>query len=110
MMVLARSSRSIHARSSADPGVVAWWDVAFTAVYTSYFIVPFALAGWLWARERPAFVRFTKRLVTLALAGLATYIVFPAAPPWMASGCQATKACCDPRPAASKNCASIPSS
>ena len=67
-----------------DPGVVHWWDVLFTFVYTSYFIVPFALAGWLWARDRRAFHRFTRRLVTLALAGLATYILFPAAPPWMA--------------------------
>jgi membrane-associated phospholipid phosphatase len=68
-----------------DPDVVNWWDVAFTLTYTSYFIVPFALAGYLWARDRLAFLRFTKRLVTLALAGLATYIAFPAAPPWMAS-------------------------
>jgi hypothetical protein len=64
---------------------VRWWDVAFTLVYTSYFIVPFAVAGVLWARERAAFLRFTKRLVTLALAGLATYMTYPAAPPWMAS-------------------------
>jgi hypothetical protein len=68
-----------------EPGVVNWWDVAFTLVYTSYFIVPFALAGVLWARDRDAFVQFTRRLVTLALAGLATYIAFPAAPPWMAA-------------------------
>ncbi len=68
-----------------EPGVVSLWDVAFTLVYTSYFIVPFALAGVLWARDRLAFLRFTKRLVSLALAGLATYIAFPAAPPWMAA-------------------------
>ncbi len=67
-----------------DPGVVNWWDVAFTLVYTSYFIVPFAVAGVLWIRDRLAFLRFTRRLVSLALAGLATYILFPAAPPWMA--------------------------
>jgi len=67
-----------------DPGVVHWWDVLFTFVYTSYFIVPFALAGYFWARDRRAFHRFTRRLVTLALAGLTTYILFPAAPPWMA--------------------------
>lgn len=67
-----------------EAGVVNWWDVAFTVVYTSYFIVPFALAGVLWARDRSAFLRFTRRLVLLALAGLATYILFPAAPPWMA--------------------------
>ena len=67
-----------------EPGVVSWWDVAFSIVYTSYFVVPFAVAGVLWARDRIVFLRFTRRLVTLALAGLATYIAFPAAPPWMA--------------------------
>jgi PAP2 superfamily len=67
-----------------EPGVIHWWDVAFTVVYTSYFLVPFVLAGWLWARDRLGFQRFTRRLVTLSLAGLATYIAFPAAPPWMA--------------------------
>jgi hypothetical protein len=68
-----------------DPGVVHWYDVGFTLVYTSYFIVPFATAGVLWAKDRLEFLRFTKRLVSLALAGLATYIAFPAAPPWMAA-------------------------
>lgn len=68
-----------------DPAAVSWLDVAFTLVYTSYFIVPFALAGYLWARDHAAFKRFIKRLVTLALAGLATYIAFPAAPPWLAA-------------------------
>ncbi|MGN6664158.1 MAG: phosphatase PAP2 family protein [Solirubrobacterales bacterium] len=67
-----------------DPQAVHWWDVLFTLVYTSYFIVPFVLAGVLWARDRLAFERFSRRLVTLALAGLATYVVFPAAPPWLA--------------------------
>ena len=61
------------------------WDVLFTVVYTSYFIVPFAVAGVFWARHRASFVQYTRRLVSLALAGLATYIVFPAAPPWMAA-------------------------
>jgi hypothetical protein len=67
-----------------DPQVINGWDVGFTLVYTSYFVVPFALAGVLWVRDHPAFVRFTRRLVTLSIAGVATYILFPAAPPWMA--------------------------
>ncbi|HVS99452.1 MAG TPA: phosphatase PAP2 family protein [Solirubrobacterales bacterium] len=67
------------------PGTLSGWNVAFTLVYTSYFITPFALAGWLWARDRPAYLRFVKRLVSLALAGVATYILFPAAPPWLAA-------------------------
>lgn len=68
-----------------DPRAVHWWDVLFTLVYTSYFIVPFVLAGVLWARDRLGFKRFSRRLVSLALAGLATYVAFPAAPPWLAS-------------------------
>jgi PAP2 superfamily protein len=68
-----------------DPGVVHWWDVGFTLVYTSYFVVPFVVAGVLWARDRLDFLRYTRRLVSLALASLATYVLFPAAPPWMAS-------------------------
>jgi membrane-associated phospholipid phosphatase len=68
-----------------EPGVIHWWDVGFTLVYTSYFIVPFAVAGILWVRDRLAFLRFTRRLVSLALAAVATYIAFPAAPPWMAA-------------------------
>jgi membrane-associated phospholipid phosphatase len=67
-----------------DPAVINGWDVAFTLIYTSYFIVPFAVAGVLWIRDHAAFVRFTRRLVTLAIAGVTTYILFPAAPPWMA--------------------------
>jgi hypothetical protein len=68
-----------------EPGVLNWWDVALSVVYFSYFLVPFALAGYLWIRERPEFLRFMRRLVTLAIAGLITYILFPAAPPWMAA-------------------------
>jgi membrane-associated phospholipid phosphatase len=68
-----------------NPRVVNWLDVAFTLIYTSYFIVPFTVAGFLWARDRLEFLRFSRRLVTVSAAGLATYIAFPAAPPWMAA-------------------------
>jgi len=68
-----------------DPVAIHWWDVGFTLVYTSYFIVPFAVAGVLWARDRLAFLALRRRIVSLALVGLATYIAFPAAPPWMAA-------------------------
>ena len=36
-------------------------------------------------RNRDRFVAFVKRLMTLATAGLLTYIVFPATPPWLAA-------------------------
>jgi membrane-associated phospholipid phosphatase len=68
-----------------DPNVVSGWNVFFTLTYTSYFLTPFVLAGWLWAHDRREYLRFAKRLVSLALAGVATYILFPAEPPWMAA-------------------------
>src|SRR4051812_47495100 len=68
-----------------DPLTIKWWNVAFTLVYTSYFIVPFAVAGVLWVRDRFAFLALRRRIVCLALAGLATYMAFPAAPPWLAA-------------------------
>ena len=68
-----------------DPSAVHWWDVCFSFLYTSHFIVPFALAGVLWARSRVAFRQFRDRFLTLSAVGLATYVLFPAAPPWMAS-------------------------
>ena len=68
-----------------DPRVFNWLDVAFTLIYTSYFIVPVTFAGFLWARDRLEFLRFSRRIVTLAAAALATYVAFPAAPPWMAA-------------------------
>jgi membrane-associated phospholipid phosphatase len=68
-----------------NPNVVSGWNVFFTLTYTSYFLTPFLLAGWLWAHERSEYLRFAKRLVTLAIAGVTTYVLFPAAPPWMAS-------------------------
>jgi hypothetical protein len=68
-----------------DPTAVHWWDVCFSFIYTSHFIVPFALAGALWARSRIAFRQFRDRFLTLSGIGLATYVLFPAAPPWMAS-------------------------
>lgn len=68
-----------------DPSHRNWWDTAFTIVYSTHFIAWLAIAGILWTRNREMFLGFTRRLVSLGFAGLATYILFPAAPPWLAS-------------------------
>ncbi len=61
-----------------------WWQVITGATYVSHFVVPFAVAGVLWVRARPAFVGWARRFLTLSYIGLATYILVPAAPPWRA--------------------------
>lgn len=66
-------------------GATRWWEVPVALVYLSHFVAAFALLGVLWARDRPGFRAFRGRFLTLTAAGLATYILLPAAPPWMAS-------------------------
>ncbi len=62
-----------------------WWDIVFTTVYASHFVVALTLAGVLWVRNRDEWVRWLRRYLTLLYAGLASYLVYPMAPPWMAA-------------------------
>lgn len=69
----------------SSAGSATWYDGLLTLVYTSHFVVTPMLTAVLWLRDRAAWLLFTARFVVLSIAGLATYIVFPAAPPWLAA-------------------------
>ena len=68
-----------------DPGQIHWYDVAASFVYFSHFVVSLTLATVLWLRSRPMWASFMRRWFTLTALGLATYFLYPAAPPWWAS-------------------------
>ena len=68
-----------------DPAHVHWWDVAVSAVYLSHFLTAPIIAVVLWLRHRAVSSAFMRRWVTLFAAGLLTYFLYPAAPPWWAS-------------------------
>jgi hypothetical protein len=74
-----------QARLGPYVGPARWWEVPVALVYLSHFVVAFAVLGWLWVRDRPAFRAFRGRFLALTAAGLATYVLLPAAPPWMAA-------------------------
>jgi hypothetical protein len=65
-------------------GDVQWYDIAIVPVYMSHFLVPMALAVALWLTRYDLFRRYVWTLVALTVMTLATYALFPAAPPWMA--------------------------
>ena len=67
------------------PGVVRWWDVAAGVIYMSHFIVPWALAAGFYIASRTLWWRYIRMVLLLSYAGLLTYILLPAAPPWYAS-------------------------
>src|SRR5437763_7515275 len=66
-------------------GHVVWFDVIFWGVYLTHFFATPVLAAVLWKLDRQRFRKFVVLVAALSLAGLATYALYPAAPPWMAA-------------------------
>lgn len=66
-------------------GQLAWYDFLLYGLYMMHFIVPIALAIWLWKKKPQNYAPFIFSLILLSYAGFITYILYPAAPPWMAS-------------------------
>lgn len=53
--------------------------------YTSFFILPIAAGYYLWVKNREFSLLYRNAMVILCFTALITFLVFPAAPPWMAS-------------------------
>jgi hypothetical protein len=61
------------------------YDYVAAVLYLVHFVAPLTFAFVLWMRSREDFARFTSSFLVLSYAALATFVVFPAAPPWLAS-------------------------
>ncbi len=72
-------------RRFLDPGSPHWYDAVATLVYTTHFLATPVVAAVLWLRSRDAWKAFITRVIVLSVAGLLTYVLFPAAPPWYAA-------------------------
>jgi hypothetical protein len=68
-----------------DADQVHWWDLLASWIYFSHFLASFTVAVVLWIRRRQLWAAFMRRWFALTAAGLATYFLYPAAPPWWAS-------------------------
>jgi membrane-associated phospholipid phosphatase len=67
------------------PGQVQWWEVVVSLIYVSHFLTVPTVAVVLWLRDRFQWARYMRRWFTLSVAGLVTYFLYPAAPPWWAA-------------------------
>jgi hypothetical protein len=65
-------------------GAVQWYDFYFYSLYTIHFLMPVILAVILWKKADHYYWPFVWAIIGLSFAAFVTYIVFPAAPPWMA--------------------------
>lgn len=64
---------------------VRWWDVGIAIVYFTHFVVPWLVAAVFYLYSRPRWVSYIRRVLLLSYAGLVTYVLLPAAPPWYAA-------------------------
>jgi hypothetical protein len=62
-----------------------WWKVLAALVYGSHFVVTPLLLCVLWIRNRRLWGRYVRLVLALSAAGLVTYVLYPAAPPWLAA-------------------------
>ncbi|WP_164700820.1 phosphatase PAP2 family protein [Modestobacter sp. KNN46-3] len=61
------------------------WAVFASLVYSSHFVVTPVVLGILWLRDRSRWTAYARLVVGLSAAGLVTYVLYPAAPPWLAA-------------------------
>jgi hypothetical protein len=62
-----------------------WWDYATWFVYLTHFVGTLIVAAILWTWAHEHFARFATMVCVLAFAAFATYVLYPAVPPWMAA-------------------------
>lgn len=62
-----------------------WWDYAAWFLHLSHFFLTFIAAAAIWVFAREHFARYSAMICTLSAVGFTTYVLFPAAPPWMAA-------------------------
>lgn len=66
-------------------GQVMWYDFYFYFLYTIHFVAPVLVALLIWWKRDRLYWPYIAGFVTLSFSGFITYVLFPAAPPWMAS-------------------------
>ncbi len=82
-----------HIKDAQPP----WWEMITSVVYVSYFVVPYAVAGVLWLKDRHAWRRYAVAFVATTFLALVGYTLVPAAPPWAAARCTAEQVVDNPR-------------
>ena len=61
---------------------VRWWEYPRFGLYMTHFFVALVVAGILWRFSYQRFREFRPQIVILSTLGFATYVLYPAAPPW----------------------------
>lgn len=66
-------------------GSVQWYDFVFYLAYMLHFILPIGLAIIVWKTRDKHYWQLIATYLTVSFAGFITFLLFPAAPPWLAA-------------------------
>jgi len=66
-------------------GSPQWWDYLALIVYSMHFALPCIFAFLLWVTKKERFWQFTLALCLMTYSAFAFFLLYPAAPPWLAN-------------------------
>lgn len=66
-------------------GHTSWYDMALYIPYMLFFVVPLGVALLVWKTRSSHYWRVVATYLTVFFMAFLTFLIFPAAPPWMAS-------------------------
>jgi hypothetical protein len=62
--------------------VIQWFEYPMWGIYMTHFFAALVVAGFLWRFRYARFRQFRTQIIILSGLGFATYVLYPAAPPW----------------------------
>lgn len=65
-------------------GTASLIDIVSVIAYSVHFLIPFGFACLVWFKDRELYKRYSTAFLILTYAGLITFLIYPAAPPWLA--------------------------
>lgn len=65
-------------------GRVQWFDIALYLPYMLHFVLPVGMAIVVWKNRRKLYWNYVAAFSVVSFAAFFTFILFPAAPPWLA--------------------------
>jgi membrane-associated phospholipid phosphatase len=66
-------------------GQISPIDIISVLAYCMHFLIPFGFACLVWFKDRGLYKKYAATFLLLTYTSLITFLLYPAAPPWMAS-------------------------
>ncbi|MCY4727408.1 phosphatase PAP2 family protein [Nocardioides sp. STR2] len=76
---------SVWLQARLVDGSAHWYDVVAALVYVTHFVTIPLITAVVWFRLRDRFGQWLTAVLAMSFLGIAGYLAYPAAPPWLAA-------------------------